>query len=350
MSRKCCDCQTPMIRVGKRGPIARRCKPCKQKAKHSSRMFLCCDCQQPIVGASSNGRPPKRCKECKREAERIRSASKPRTTYQRQCSHCHKQHSALRLKQRFCSPECSAAATKNRSVITCQNESCGKEFEVTQSGYANGVRCCSWECRSEHMKSPPQLCQNPACGCVIIRVAAGPKARAYGRDSLKYCSRSCYLDHRWGEDRPKKRSSKKALASASAGALQTSLRKKCKILGRPYDPECNRVAVCERDGWVCQMCGIDCLKQWTFDKVERKIDGRSAEHDHIIALATPGSPGNVFPNSQCLCHACNFKKRTAAHGQLRLDLEGSVQRWVEGGLARSQRRSRCSAEILAAGL
>ena len=313
-------------------------------------MFVCCDCQQPIVGSSGKGRPPKRCTECKRKAERIRSASKPRTTYQRQCSYCQQHYSALRLKQRFCSPECSAAATKKRSVITCQNESCGKEFEVTQSGYANGVRCCSWECRSEHMKSPPQLCQNPACGCVIIRVSAGPKARAYGRDSLKYCSCSCYLDHRWGEDRPKKRSSKKALASASAGALQTSLRKKCKILGRPYDPECNRVAVCERDGWVCQMCGIDCLKQWTFDKAERKIDGRSAEHDHIIALATPGSPGNVFPNSQCLCHACNFKKRTAARGQLRLDLEGSVQRWVEGGLARSQRRSRCSAEILAAGL
>jgi hypothetical protein len=200
------------------------------------------------------------------------------------------------------------------------------------------------------MKGPPKLCQNPACGCVIDRKSRGHEAKSYGRDYLKYCSSSCYLNHRWGEDRPKKRSSKKARANASAGALQTSLRKKCKVLGRPYDPECNRVAVCERDGWVCQMCGIDCLKQWTFDKVARKIDGRSAEHDHIIALATPGSPGNVFPNSQCLCHACNFKKRTAAHGQLRLDLEGSVQRWVDGGLARSRRRLRCSAEILAAGL
>jgi hypothetical protein len=174
--------------------------------------------------------------------------------------------------------------------------------------------------------------------------------RKYGRDYFKYCSPNCYLDHRWGKDRPRKPSSRKARASASRGALQTSLRKKCKELGRPYDPECNRVAVCKRDGWVCQMCGIDCLKEWTFDKVARKIDGRSAEHDHIIALATDGSPGNVFPNSQCLCHACNFKKRTAAHGQLRLDLEGSVERWVNGGLARSQRRLRCSAETLAAGL
>ena len=350
MSHKCCDCQAPMLRVGTRGPVATRCKPCKQKAKHCNKMFVCCDCQQPIVGSSGKGRPPKRCTQCKKKAERIRSASKPKTTYRRQCAHCHEQYSTSRRKQHFCSPKCGHTATRKRFLIACENASCGKDFEVTQSRYAKGTRCCSGKCRSERMKGPPKLCQNPACGCVIDRKSRGHEAKAYGRDYLKYCSSSCYLDHRWGEDRPKKRSSKKARANASAGALQTSLRKKCKVLGRPYDPECNRVAVCERDGWVCQMCGIDCLKQWTFDKVARKIDGRSAEHDHIIALATSGSPGNVFPNSQCLCHACNFKKRTAAYGQLRLDLEGSVQRWVDGGLARSRRRLRCSAEILAAGL
>jgi hypothetical protein len=315
MSHKCCDCQAPITRVGKRGPVAKRCQSCKQKARQR------------------------------------RQAAASRKTYQRQCAHCGLQYHATRLRQKFCSPKCRGAASRKRLVITCANASCGKDFEVTPSELALGTKCCSWECRSEHMKRPPQLCQNPACGRTIDRKnSSGPKSKATGRDYGKYCSTACYHDDRWGESRPRKGASKKARVIASAGALQTSLRKKCKILGRPYDPECNRVAVCERDGWVCQMCGIDCLKQWTFDKVARKIDGRSAEHDHIIALATSGSPGNVFPNSQCLCHACNFKKRTAAHGQLRLDLEGSVQRWVDGGLARSRRRLRCSAEILAAGL
>jgi hypothetical protein len=257
---------------------------------------------------------------------------------------------ATRLKQKFCSRGCSGAARRKRLVIACVNASCGQEFEVTPWQLALGTKCCSWECRSEHMKGPPQLCQNPACGKLIDRAGTGPSAKRTGRDYSKYCSTNCYHDHRWGQSRPRKGASKKVACKAAVVALQTSLKRKCTLLGRPYDPECNRVAVCQRDGWVCQMCGIDCLKQWTFDKVARKIDGRSAEHDHIIALATPGSPGNVFPNSQCLCHACNFKKRTAAHGQLRLDLEGSVQRWVDGGLARSQRRLRCSAEILAAGL
>jgi hypothetical protein len=137
--------------------------------------------------------------------------------------------------------------------------------------------------------------------------------------------------------------------AACRQALRTSLRKKCKILGVPDDPECIREAVCERDKWVCQMCGIDCLKEWTFNKETRQIDPRSAEHDHIIHLTATGSPGNVFPNSQCLCHACNNRKRDSVWGQLRLDLEGSVQRWVEGGFARNQRRSKSSVAIPDAG-
>jgi 5-methylcytosine-specific restriction endonuclease McrA len=127
--------------------------------------------------------------------------------------------------------------------------------------------------------------------------------------------------------------------------LRTSLRKKCKLLGVPYDPECVRHVVCERDGWICQECHIECLKEWTFDRQTRQVDPRSAEHDHIIPLTATGSLGNIFPNSQCLCHACNNRKRDAARGQLRLDLERSVKRWEEGGLARNRHRSKSCVAI-----
>ena len=313
----------------------------------------CCNCQDTLPPTEPRGRPRKRCIACqklhRKKSERLRKASAPRTKYTKQCTNCHKHFDCAHRKQKTCSEKCRGESQRTRFSLACANKLCGKTFETSPSQYANGRRCCSRKCKCEHQKGPPQLCQNPACGKVIDRIGTGPTAKRTGRDYSKYCSTNCYHDHRWGQSRPRKGASKKVASKAAVAALQTSLRRKCKLLGRPYDPECNRVAVCERDGWVCQMCGIDCLQQWTFDKVARKIDGRSAEHDHIIALATAGSPGNVFPNSQCLCHACNFKKRTAAHGQLRLDLEGSVQRWVDGGLARSQRSSRCSAEILGAG-
>jgi 5-methylcytosine-specific restriction endonuclease McrA len=117
--------------------------------------------------------------------------------------------------------------------------------------------------------------------------------------------------------------------------LATSLRKKCKLLGVPHDPECTRQAVCERDNWICQMCGVQCEQQHPAKPLPH-----AAEHDHIVALTTPGSPGNVFPNSQCLCRTCNNKKRTRSWGQLRLDLEGSTRRWENGAQGRRQQTSR----------
>jgi HNH endonuclease len=197
-------------------------------------------------------------------------------------------------------------------------------------------------------RPPKKHCQNPTCGKPLTRWRKGCKHAALGKDSMKYCNRECYFDHRYGADRPKRSSTALQIATASAKALCTSLRKKCKNLGVPYDPECFRVAVCDRDGWVCQLCGIECLKKWSYLKGTRTPDKRSAEHDHIIPLTASGSPGNVFPNSQCLCNGCNNKKRDTADGQLRLDLEGSVQRWENEARSKRQQNSRCSEAIPAA--
>lgn len=265
------------------------------------------------------------------------------------CVTCGKPFKTARKKQRCCSVSCSRLASRRRLSIVCANKKCRKQFEVKPSAYAKGTRCCSRKCRAEHMRIPGRICQNPACGKPIERESSGPSKKKYGKDSGKYCCRECYHDHRWGEKRPRKEWPRAHVQSASRQALRTSLRKKCKILGVPYDPECVREAVCERDNWVCQMCGIDCLKDWTFNEETRQIDPRSAEHDHIIHLTAADSLGNVFPNSQCLCHACNNRKRDTALGQLRLDLEGSVQRWEKGVLARSRRNSRSCVAIPVAG-
>jgi hypothetical protein len=160
-----------------------------------------------------------------------------------------------------------------------------------------------------------------------------------------YCCRECYCDHRYGETRPRKTYPELIVRRASRSALATSLRKKCKLLDVPFDPECYREAVCERDGWVCQMCGVKCDKEHLGKN--RKPNPNAAEHDHMVALTTPGSPGNVFPNSQCLCRRCNNKKRTRSWGQHRLDLEGSIKRWENEARGRRQRSSRFSAEIQA---
>jgi hypothetical protein len=310
-------------------------------------MFTTCvGCSGRLVSNGRRGPKKSKCRTCKAAdevARRKRNRLKYSTRHGHKCHHCGLKFQSERKRQKYCSAQCRALGRRRRLVAACANERCGKEFETRPGRLANGHRFCCREC-SYH---EPLICKNPACG-KQFRMKHATKNK--WQNAGKYCCRDCYNDHRWGENRPRKEWPRSHVQAASRRALATSLRKKCKILGVPNDPECTRQAVCERDNWVCQMCGIDCLKDWTFNKQTRQIDPRSAEHDHIVHLTAKGSPGNVFPNSQCLCHACNNRKRDSAWGQLRLDFEGSVQRWVEGGFARNQRRSRSSVAILAAGV
>ena len=305
--------------------------------------ITCVECGASISRHGNRGRHPKRCANCKTSSRHARNRKRQPGKHIFACEQCGVHFQCTRKKQRYCSEACSRLGSRKRIQLRCANKTCGKAFEVTPSVYAKGSRCCSNKCKHEHMRIPGRSCHNPACGKRIERHSNGPQWAKYGKDKSKYCCTKCYHDHRWGENRPRKTWSQSHVQNASKQALQTSLRKKCKLLGVPYDPECVRHAVCQRDGWICQECRIECLKEWTFNKQDRQIDQRSAEHDHIIPLTTTGSPGNVFPNSQCLCHACNNRKRARAQGQMRLDLEGSVKRWEEGGLARNQRRSKSCA-------
>ena len=138
----------------------------------------------------------------------------------------------------------------------------------------------------------------------------------------KYCSRSCYLDNRWGKDRPRRQSLKSEIDVACRHSLAGSLRKRCKHYGVPFDPACTREAVCVRDGWLCQQCGVKCHKgRHRFNKKTRKISKRNAEHDHIIPLSRRDpAKGNTFDNSQCLCRKCNGRKKNRGGGQMRLNL------------------------------
>ena len=277
-------------------------------------------------------------------------AASKKQRHAKTCEHCGRSFCTNRKQQKTCSAACRTASKRTRFQAVCANTRCGREFTMTPSEHAKGRRCCSWQCRTEHMRLPDCFCQNPACGKKIEREAQGPRKTALGQDGRRYCCRECAWDHRWGSDRPQKNWSKKHLASASAGALRTSLRKKCKLLGVPFDEQCTRRAVLERDGWACQMCRIDCNREYIIDTKTRRPDPRNAEHDHIVPLTEEGTPGNVFPNSQCLCRKCNNKKRARSWGQLRLDLEGSVKRWENVARGRRQRNSRSCAAIQGAAL
>lgn len=349
MRYECVDCQQPIDRKHSRGAIPKRCEKCrklrvarKQKAcyeklrdqvRREHELRKCCECGSCPTSKGKRGPAGLRCDLCnKKRHQEVRRAKyqQSKNRHRLTCKRCGVEFTCCLARQAYCSRACMHLGQRKQVVVECARQGCGKHFVARKGEIANGRRYCSRECTY----NPKKPCKNPACQKLFRPKYARGKRLWMGKGL--YCSRECFFNHRFGPNRRRKPSS----TAARKSALCTSLRKKCKILGVPHDPQCTREAVCERDNWTCQMCGIACVKEHGAKPLPA-----AAEHDHMIALTTPGSPGNVFPNSQCLCRSCNNKKRTQGWGQLRFDFEGSVQRWENGGRSRRQRRSKSFEEI-----
>jgi 5-methylcytosine-specific restriction endonuclease McrA len=270
-----------------------------------------CQCGVAII-VKKNGPAPKTCRDCKVLRERDRGRSRKRYKgHTFSCKQCGEEFKTNRLRQKYCSEECGHLANRKRSMVACR--ACQKHFEHVASAAA-ARRYCSRACFLSVHERALRVCN----GCGVRFKAANYKSEWQGRG--KFCTRDCYMDARWGKNRPKKESSQNDKGRASRGALATSLRKRCKHFGVVFDPACTREAVCAADGWVCQSCGVKCHKgAWRFNKKTRKASRRSAEHDHIVPLSWGVyEKGNTFDNSQCLCRRCNARKSSKGGGQLRL--------------------------------
>jgi hypothetical protein len=63
----------------------------------------------------------------------------------------------------------------------------------------------------------------------------------------------------------------------------------------------NLLAVLDRDGWVCQMCGKD-----TPESLRGSTHPLAPEVDHIVPISRGGR--HVYENLQCACRKCNGSK------------------------------------------
>lgn len=73
------------------------------------------------------------------------------------------------------------------------------------------------------------------------------------------------------------------------------------------------IAVFDRDGWKCQLCG---------ERTPRRLRGttqdRAPELDHVLPLALGGQ--HTWGNVQCACRACNLAKGATPLGQMGLPI------------------------------
>lgn len=306
--------------------------------------LTCCDCGKTIHRKGRRGRPPRRCSDCKTRSGHANNRRRPGAgegKHVHSCEYCGESFRSVRLNQKYCTSSCWALASRKRILSKCARPACGKQFETMPSRLSSGHRFCCRECSYRE----PCVCQNLACGKTFR-----PRCRSSSdwKGKNKYCCRDCYADHRFGADRPRRKRSLSAVLSASAYALARSLRKRCKQFNVTFDPACTREAVLARDNYVCQKCHIKCNNEYRLHPKTRTPHWRNAEHDHIVPLSVPGSLGNVFENSQCLCRRCNAKKGDTPDGQLRLCLEEEA--WGSGVRVRRQHSSRSLEATQAAAL
>lgn len=155
-------------------------------------------------------------------------------------------------------------ASRQRKCIEC-----GGVFEAQAS-----AKFCSHQCsvRSKAAKKAERACQE--CGSKFLPV--------YGDKRRNFCSEFCATRHF-------KRVTKGVARAKSYGAQS-----------EPINP----IAVMERDGWTCHICGEDAPRE-----LRGTMRWNAPELDHIIPLSAGGS--HTYDNVACAHRSCNLDKGDA---------------------------------------
>lgn len=158
---------------------------------------------------------------------------------------------------------CGVALGNRRPLSGCAE--CAQERRAANAREAARVSAIGRDVRDRSARA----CK--CCGTVFT-----PE---YGNKRRTYCSGDCMA-------KAAKRVAKAARRARLSG-----------VEHEPIDP----VAVCERDGWTCQICGVE-----TPRALRGTTHQQAPEMDHMVALALGGR--HTMDNVCCLCRRCNGLK------------------------------------------
>jgi predicted nucleic acid-binding Zn ribbon protein len=99
------------------------------------------------------------------------------------------------------------------------------------------------------------------------------------------------------------------------GIHHGTFKARARLYGVRYE-HVDRIAVYQRDGWRCQLCGRKTLRRAIRNKNTQRLHPRSPSIDHITPMSRGGD--HVESNCQCACLSCNVRKHARLIGQRRL--------------------------------
>ncbi len=195
--------------------------------------------------------------------------------------------------RRFCNAKCRA---RNRYLRLNHRpeKPCGHCGAAIPAGSHANRDYCSRKCKkavdADVSRSAPtyrfRRYEKKCKACAVDFVAR--------RDAARFCSETCQRHNSWRKELEKKyRATRQAWIRGPSRAV-------------PFNPE----DVLARDGWVCQICGVETPRSLRGSRTERN----APEVDHIIPLSKGGEHSEA--NTQCLCRGCNIRKRDRMPSEL----------------------------------
>lgn len=220
---------------------------------------------------------------------------------ERTCEHCGEtfhRRADSKNAARFCSRQCGYAARSNiswskakASAVKQLNVSytvakklcrqCGERFDTRISTQV----LCSDECskadnrdraRQAYCADNDNIERKGPRPCKECGVEFSP---SFGVKLRDYCSDVCR---------------KRKIRRVHKGI------RKARIRSTKIEPV-NAIAVFDRDGWTCQICGVHTPRE-----LRGTHDPNAPELDHIVPLAKGGY--HTYANTQCACRYCNNRK------------------------------------------
>jgi 5-methylcytosine-specific restriction endonuclease McrA len=212
----------------------------------------------------------------------------------RVCEHCgavFKKVQKDKLPPRYCSKVCSGSAGMaaihagrlpcpvSYSVYRPLCGCCGVRFTASN----RLARLCSDECRAEDARVKArkyaEANDNRDRSARPCAECGDPFIPEYGNKKSKYCSDNCM---------------KRATRRVSKGLRKARMRA---TIVEPVNP----IAVFDRDGWMCQLCGVETPRE-----LRGTYDNAAPELDHVVPLSKGGA--HTYDNTQCSCRECNQRK------------------------------------------
>lgn len=313
------------------------------------RLAAACFCGEPVKLNVGRGRKPTKCEEHSRPKKlnledkqcpacrgfftpvkqsqqycslecgrRTRLGSKPRQEHQRLCQHCANEFTTVSESATYCSGRCKLAAwrAKNPEKDIRNRARAVEAAAPLLCAYFSGYcRDCgsAWSGRRDR-----EICGG--CAQARSRAAAKEASRLLAASKHKATARVTACEGCQVDFCPLYGFSHASLCVVCAEDRMQEQRqvgkdrRKARVRGASVGEKVSRIKVFNRDGWLCQLCGIQTPKA-----LMGSYEHNAPELDHIVAIAKGGS--HSYANTQCLCRSCNGLKSDRSMDEVLASLE-----------------------------